>query len=243
MLNLLVVKQKSDRKRFDSSLRQIVSEKEAFAYYADSAEEAGRLFCENPCRYDAVFLPVSVDTEKFRAVFSVEEQIRQASPYVQIVFMSSFNYIPFFAVESGNFWFLKIPVDISKLKKVLKGLKLSVENNSALGNRMLMLKCGRKRCFVPSSSILYARKCRNGSIVITEQGELVHSGRLDEFEKELTWTFCRCHSSYIVNFRHVVWLASDNIMMDDGEMVSVSRAYRKNVARFIADLDKAGEVT
>ena len=69
--------------------------------------------------------------------------------------------------------------------------------------------------------------------MITEQGKLIHSGKLDEFEKELTWTFCRCHSSYIVNFRHVVRLASDGILMDDGEQISISRAYRKNVNRFI----------
>ena len=106
------------------------------------------------------------------------------------------------------------------------------------GNRMLMLKCGRKRYFVPSGTILYARKCRSGSIVMTEQGELVHSGRLDAFEKELTWTFCRCHSSYIVNFRHVVRFGSDDITMDNGEIISISRAYRKSVAEFIDGLVK-----
>ena len=79
---------------------------------------------------------------------------------------------------------------------------------------------------------------------MTEQGELVHSGRLDEFEKELTWTFCRCHSSYIVNFRHAVRFGPDDITMDNGEIISISRAYRKSVAEFIAGLlNGADEVT
>lgn len=233
MLNLLIIKLKSDRMKFESSLRQIVPDNKVFAYYTESTDEAVRLFCENPCRYDAVFLPVSVDAAGFAQASYAAESIRKASPYVQIVYMSSFGYIPFSMVESGNAWFLKIPVDKGKLEKMLDGLESSRENNEALGNKMLMLKCGRQMCFIPSSSILYARKCRNGSVVITEQGELVHSRRLDEFEKDLTWTFCRCHSSYIVNFRHVVRLASDGILMDDGEQISISRAYRKNVNRFI----------
>ena len=233
VLNLLIIKQKSDRVKFENSLRQIVPDNKVLAYYTESTDEAIRLFCENPCRYDAVFLPVPVDTAGVAQASYAAESIRKASPYVQIVYMSSFGYIPFSMVESGNAWFLKIPVNTEKLEKMLDGLESTRENNKALGNEMLMLKCGRQICFIPSSSILYARKCRNGSIVITEQGKLIHSGKLDEFEKELTWTFCRCHSSYIVNFRHVVRLASDGILMDDGEQISISRAYRKNVNRFI----------
>ena len=51
---------------------------------------------------------------------------------------------------------------------------------------------------------------------------------------------CRCHSSFIVNFRHVVQSGTDYILMDNAHRISVSRAYRKKVERFIEKLGRCG---
>ena len=56
--------------------------------------------------------------------------------------------------------------------------------------------------------------------------------------RDRPWTFCRCHSSFVVNFRHAVQSGPDYILLDDGQRIPVSRAFRKNVENFIECLTK-----
>ena len=166
--------------------------------------------------------------------------MQKLNPYLQIILMTTYDYLPLSILECGNIRLLKKPLELPRLSRLVSDLRKNAAALAAGGQKLLVLKFNREYTYLASESVIYVYKCRNGIVIVTEDGERIHSGRLDDFEKQLTWTFCRCHSSFIVNFRHVVQSGTDYILMDNAHRISVSRAYRKKVERFIEKLGRCG---
>ena len=238
VLNLIVTECGQVKPELSKLLHQTAPPAEVSVSFAGDVLQACAIFRSNPCRYDAVFLPADLDSEPGGDASRAIAQIRSLNPYVQIVLILSYNYIPPSAAEVGSVWLLRRPIDLPGLERLIWGLRAAVSIRSKEGHRLLSLRCGRERYYVASDSVLYAKKCRRGTAVMTTAGEKIHTLKLDEFERELPWTFCRCHSSFVVNFRHAVQSGPDYILLDDGQRIPVSRAFRKNVENFIECLTK-----
>ena len=232
MLNLLVAERGDDRKHFMECLAAC-GEENISAEYAGSALSANDLFRKNPCRYDAVFLSVFPEMKNSAEAADTARQIQTISPRVQIVLMTAQEYLPFSVLEYGYFRLLKKPAEVSALKEILSDLKRHAAASAAGDQKLLVLRFNRKYFYLTCGSVLYIYKSRGGIVLVTEKGEYVHSGRIDEFEEQLGQTFCRCHGSFIVNFRHVIRSGTDYILMDDQQRISVSRAYRGRVKNFV----------
>ena len=201
VLNLIVTECGQVKPELSKLLHQTAPPAEVSVSFAGDVLQACAIFRSNPCRYDAVFLPADSDSEPGG----------DASRAI--------------AAEVGSVWLLRRPIDLPGLERLIRGLRAAVSIRSKEGHRLLSLRCGRERYYVASDSVLYAKKCRRGTAVMTTAGEKIHTLKLDEFERELPWTFCRCHSSFVVN-------------LDDGQRIPVSRAFRKNVENFIECLTK-----
>ena len=236
MLNLLIAERGDDRELFREHLSGACGEEAVSADYADSPGHADIVFRENPCRYDAVFFSVIPEPGNSVTAAEAVERMQRLNPYIQIILMTPYDYLPLSILERGNIRLMKKPVEMPQLRRIVSDLRRNAAAFASGGQKMLVLKFNREYTYLTSESVIYVRKCRNGIIIVTEDGERTHSGRLDDFEKQLTWTFCRCHSSFIVNFRHVVQSGTDYILMDNMHRISVSRAYLKKVEHFIEKL-------
>lgn len=240
MLKLLIAERGDDREIFRESLVGICRQEAVSADYTDSPGQADTLFRKNPCRYDAVFFSVAPESGNPSAAAETAEKMQELNPYLQIILMTPYDYLPLSILECGNIRLLKKPLELPRLSRLVSDLRKNAAALAAGGQKLLVLKFNREYTYLASESVIYVYKCRNGIVIVTEDGERIHSGRLDDFEKQLTWTFCRCHSSFIVNFRHVVQSGTDYILMDNAHRISVSRAYRKKVERFIEKLGRCG---
>lgn len=240
MLNLIVTEPRGGKKEICTVLRKNSSE-EISVHCARDADQALRLFCENPFRYDAVFLPADPPSERQGELFREVSQIRGLNPCVQIVLVFSYNYLPSSAADAGNVWLLRSPAESEPVNRLLRGLLSASEACRKAGSIPLSLRSGKDNIFITSDSVLYARKCRNGTRVVTASEDGIHRLKLDEFQRAVPRTFCRCHSSFLVNFRHAVRWSCDFILLDDGERIPVSRAFRKNVRNFISQLPRASD--
>lgn len=240
MLKLLIAERGDDREIFRESLAGICRQEAVSADYTDSPGQADTLFRKNPCRYDAVFFSVAPESGNPSAAAETAEKMQELNPYLQIILMTPYDYLPLSILECGNIRLLKKPLELPRLSRLVSDLRKNAAALAAGGQKLLVLKFNREYTYLASESVIYVYKCRNGIVIVTEDGERIHSGRLDDFEKQLTWTFCRCHSSFIVNFRHVVQSGTDYILMDNAHRISVSRAYRKKVERFIEKLGRCG---
>ena len=240
MLKLLIAERGDDREIFRESLAGICRQEAVSADYTDSPGQADTLFRKNPCRYDAVFFSVAPESGNPSAAAETAEKMQELNPYLQIILMTPYDYLPLSILECGNIRLLKKPLELPRLSRLVSDLRKNAAALAAGGQKLLVLKFNREYTYLASESVIYVYKCRNGIVIVTEDGERIHSGRLDDFEKQLTWTFCRCHSSFIVNFRHVVQSGTDYILMDNSHRISVSRAYRKKVERFIEKLGRCG---
>ena len=241
MLKLLIAERGDDREIFRESLAGICRQGAVSADYTDSPGQADTLFRKNPCRYDAVFFSVAPESGNPSAAAETAEKMQKLNPYLQIILMTTYDYLPLSILECGNIRLLKKPLELPRLSRLVSDLRKNAAALAAGGQKLLVLKFNREYTYLASESVIYVYKCRNGIVIVTEDGERIHSGRLDDFEKQLTWTFCRCHSSFIVNFRHVVQSGTDYILMDNAHRISVSRAYRKKVERFIEKLGAVAE--
>ena len=240
LLKLLIAERGDDREIFRESLAGICRQGAVSADYTDSPGQADTLFRKNPCRYDAVFFSVAPESGNPSAAAETAEKMQKLNPYLQIILMTTYDYLPLSILECGNIRLLKKPLELPRLSRLVSDLRKNAAALAAGGQKLLVLKFNREYTYLASDSVIYVYKCRNGIVIVTEDGERIHSGRLDDFEKQLTWTFCRCHSSFIVNFRHVVQSGTDYILMDNAHRISVSRAYRKKVERFIEKLGRCG---
>ena len=111
VLNLIVTECGQVKPELSKLLRQTAPPAEVSVSFAGDVLQACAIFRSNPCRYDAVFLPADSDSEPGGDASRAIAQIRSLNPYVQIVLILSYNYIPPSAADVGSVWLLRRPID------------------------------------------------------------------------------------------------------------------------------------
>ncbi len=131
--------------------------------------------------------------------------------------------------------FLKWPLTSGNAAELFRMLYLRMEKTAKKKERTFIVKAEGVNYYVPCSSIIFVSKARQGIRLITAESEYLYRKKMDDFEDEVRkcGVFCRCHSSYMVNFLHVSEVRTGNICMDNGKIIPVSRNYRINVKDFL----------
>ena len=131
---------------------------------------------------------------------------------------------------------MRKPVVYDDIRLAMERMNVSLKEKFRYFSAKTIVRYGKIMRIIPQYSIIYARKARNGITIVTEQEEIYHHERIDEFIQNISSVFCRCHSSYIVNFKYVIHINKEYVVLDNGENIAISRAYRKNVKDFVDNL-------
>lgn len=107
--------------------------------------------------------------------------------------------------------------------------------------KMLMFpQRDRISCFIPQDDVVYAEGGKGAfSIIHTTYGVYEVRMLLKDVESMLPPYFYRCHSSYIVNLRHVAFVSSGYVILDDGTDVPIPAKRAAEVKREIAERSTA----
>ena len=136
----------------------------------------------------------------------VAEFIKQRYPHIKIIFITGYIIYAKDIFEAEPCFFLVKPIEETKLIQ-------------AVDKALNLIQDERQRCIsvvtrgeirnLQTSKIRYIEN-RNRTLFIWEKNLCfeVHM-KLDEIEKQLPNSFCRCHQSYIVNFDHIRELTND----------------------------------
>lgn len=130
--------------------------------------------------------------------------------------------------------FLIKPISKEKLKEVL--------------NRSMKRKKNEESCFeyqkgsqffrIPIKEILYFMSRDKRILIIKRNGQEEFYGKLKKLSEQLPTGFLMIHQSYIIHQEYVGEYSYENVKMMNGDILSISKPYRKEVRAKIKQYQK-----
>lgn len=156
----------------------------------------------------------------------------------QIVFISYTRKYAMKLFEIRPLDFLIKPITYEKVSRILKVYQRLFPERKAF----FEYKKGRGSCLVAQEEIICI-KCEGKKIhLVTVKEELEFYGKMSDAFRQLDPNkFWIIHKSFIINIDYVSVFGKDEIRMADGEVLPVSKAYKKDVMVKILERRKRRE--
>lgn len=178
--------------------------------------------------YDLIFLDIEL---KHMNGIDLGNKIRSylGNQRTQIVYISvAEKYaMELFQVRPLNF--LVKPIDE---RNVIDNLKTAIKLSEMNGG-CYEFQTGSSLFRIPFHEIIFFESCGRKVILNTQYTTYEIYKKLDDIEKEVPITFVRIHKSYLVNEIYVKTLTNEQITLNDGTELSISRSYRKLVRQVL----------
>lgn len=172
--------------------------------------------------YDLIILDIEMP---FIDGLSVARKLRELGEKTALVFLTSHLEYALKGYEVNALRYLTKPVKKEQLTEIINHL---VEKNSEV--KKIMLKSDDEMLMLPISDVLYMEARNQDVRVVTKEGDYFHRYNIRDYEEELRqYFFVRCHRSYLVNLSHVAKITGKDIIIDNGEMIPLSRTKEKSV--------------
>ncbi len=130
--------------------------------------------------------------------------------------------------------FLIKPVSEERLVEVLKRSMLQKER----GRLLFEYQQGGTFHKLPCQEILYFMSSDKKISMITKEGVQEFYGKLKTLLEKLPPVFMMIHQSYIINCEHVSAFAYETVKMVNGDILNISKPYRKEVRSRIRQYEK-----
>ena len=189
-------------------------------------------------KFDIVFLDILMDGLDG---MKTAGEIRQKDFCGLLIFVSSSREYVFDAYEVEAFWYLTKPVEEEKLKRVLYR---AVQRIEAAAMDFILINRERQKQKIFLEDILYF-EIRGRLIDIHKtDGVSDYYGKISVLEKELAEKgFFRCHKSYLVHLNYVKGYNRQEITMESGEKIPVSkRRYEAFCKALLTYMKKSGGI-
>lgn len=144
---------------------------------------------------------------------------------MQIVYISGKSSYAQKLFKTQPLDFLVKPITWQQIEDVLElGVKL-LEKNA----RKFEFQNGKDYYYIPYGEIIYFESEGRKIKIVAVGAEKEFYGGIRDLEKKLPREFFTIHQSYVINKAHVVRYTYEMVEMDNGTMLSISKAYRKQV--------------
>ena len=180
--------------------------------------------------YDIVFMDIDMP---LLGGMDAARSLRQVDPHVLLIFVTALARFALNGYEVDAFDFIVKPVQdnffSAKMHRALK--KLSSEQRVRL-----LIRSGEKTVRVYADEILYVDIYNHVLTFHTEHGDHSTRGSMKDATENLdSGTFAMCNKSILVNLRHVQMVDGDDVVMDDGARLPISRPRKTAFMQQIAD--------
>lgn len=151
--------------------------------------------------------------------------LRQNHPELCVIFITSQVQYALEGYTVHAFGFLKKPLQFGQFRQQLAD---ALAHLDARQGGMLELKADGCIHRLNTRKILYISSDGHVLKVVTQQEVKYYPGKLQEMEEKLAkHGFCRCHKSFLVNFFWIREIRAAEILMQNGELIPLSRHRRK----------------
>lgn len=144
---------------------------------------------------------------------------------MQIVYISGKSSYAQKLFKTQPLDFLVKPITRQQIEDTLElGIKL-LEKNA----QKFEFQNGKDHYYIAYGEILFFESKGRKIKVVTLDVEKEFYGGIRDLQKKLPKEFFTIHQSYVINKAHVVRYTYEMVEMDNGTMLSISKAYRKQV--------------
>ena len=187
-------------------------------YNIDTFDDGNRLvesFKAQP--YDILFLDIEMPAVDG---ITLAKSLRAISEKVFIVFLTSHVEYAIEGYEVNALRYLTKPVDIEKLKEVIRYVQ---EKQGA--SRQLIIKEDGEELLININDVIYLESMNQNVRIVTTQGEHVIRYNIGDFEEQLKNDgFFRSHRGYLISLAKVKKLSKNDVIMEDDVILPVSRS-------------------
>lgn len=183
-------------------------------YMYNSAES---LLEDNYKKFDILFLDVEMYGMNGMELAS---KIRENDKHVLFIFITAYiNYAPEGFVVSAFRYIIK-PVTYEQLVIELLAAENVLKNKKRV---YLLLRESGKNIYVNGDDIYYIESQRNNLVFTLGDRKIVNKGTIKDLLKCLNHQFCQVHRSYIVNFAKIKGRDKNDLIMENGQNIPVSK--------------------
>ncbi|PWJ71140.1 LytTR family two component transcriptional regulator [Ruminococcaceae bacterium R-25] len=187
-------------------------------YNIDTFDDGNRLiesFKAQP--YDILFLDIEMPAVDG---ITLAKSLRAISEKVFIVFLTSHVEYAIEGYEVNALRYLTKPVDIEKLKEVIRYVQ---EKQGAC--RQLIIKEDGEELLININDVIYLESMNQNVRIVTTQGEHVIRYNIGDFEEQLKNDgFFRSHRGYLISLAKVKKLSKNDVIMEGDVILPVSRS-------------------
>lgn len=167
--------------------------------------------------YDLVFLDIEMPALDG---ITLAKKIRARSENVFIVFLTSHIEYALEGYEVNALRYLTKPVDIEKLKEVIRYVQ---EKQGS--SRQIIIKEDGEEILIDINDVIYMESMNQNVRIVTAKGEHVIRYNIGDFEEQLKNDgFFRIHRGYLISLSKVKKLSGNDVILDSGETLPVSRS-------------------
>lgn len=173
---------------------------------------------------DVVFMDMELDGEETGLDYAEKIYGKSAGTKIVAVTAYSEKFIQDVFLKKANICgFLSKPVQREYLLKTVEKIRKDFEEHS----RKIVL-CEKSGAAVSEKEIIYAESEKHTVEVYTDKGVISIRSKLSELEDKLSDRFIMCHKSYMVNIERIASLRREEVTMDNGAVVPVSRSRQQD---------------
>ena len=190
-------------------------------YNIDTFDD-GRQLMEsfNKAPYDLVFLDIEMPAVDG---ITLAKSIRSKSENVFIVFLTGHIEYALEGYEVNALRYLTKPVDIDKLKEVIRYVQ--EKQGSA---RQLIIREDGEEILIDINDVIYMESMNQNVRIVSTSGEHIIRYNIGDFEEQLKNDgFFRIHRGYLISLSKVKKLVKNDVIMDNGETLPASRSNLK----------------
>lgn len=122
------------------------------------------------------------------------------------------------------------PVGEEELEKVLARF---IRKQMKLG-RFFTYRAGTSAGHIPYDSILFFQSMNHKILIHSTEGRNEFYGKLNDVEEVAPNNFMRIHQSFLVNEFFVRWFNYEDVILQNGQKLSISKPYRGRVQSWIS---------
>lgn len=160
-------------------------------------------------------------------------KINEMPHNIVTIFVTSMVQYALEGYDVHAFAFLTKPVRYPRFSEVVDE---AIDRLSQTGSQRILVKQGSDTVIVPSSGIYYVESFAHRMKIVLQSSELMATSSMKEIEKDLEGCgFFRVHRCYLVNCRHVMSIRDQQVVLDNGAEIPLSKQRRQE---FLKELDR-----
>ncbi|RKJ21933.1 DNA-binding response regulator [bacterium D16-50] len=171
---------------------------------------------------DVYFLDVQMDQGTDDGIRTARE-LRRRGERGLIIYVTAYLDYAQMGYEVRAFRYLLKNQIHDKLFEVLRDVR------QELSGQDFFFKAGGENIRIDRRGILYLESRLRMLRLVTKTEEYVFYAGLEDVQRQLGEEFLRCHKSFLVNLEKVVRFSKEQIVLEDGTNIPISRSYAKNV--------------